>query len=292
MAGESVSLVEVPLGPAHPDDQDALRIVLMRLAAENGSFNVVTDSRTGGIVLGGPSERDLDAFIDNLKREFSRKIDLGSPQVAYREAITRPVAIVYTHKKLAGNVGEFAKVNLRFEPASRGAGHSFEVRTSNVPEQYVGSIEMGISAALTRGVRADCPVVDVRSTLLNGAYHEFDSSAFAFEAAAKAATSEALRKGCSVLLEPIMAVEVVTPEEFTGSVIGDLKSRRGEIQHVSIDRTVVNASVPLGNMFGYINQLRAFSAGRAVFTMRFERYEQVPWGDHDPPFRPAIGMRA
>ncbi len=206
--------------------------------------------------------------------------NIGAPQVAYRERISKPVTIDYTHKKQTGGSGQFARVKIVAEPNEAGAGYVFESKIvgGNVPKEYIPGVEKGLESVLGSGVLAGFPVVDLKVQLIDGAYHDVDSSALAFEIASRAALREALQKGGSVLLEPIMKVEVVTPEDYTGGVIGDLNSRRGQIQGQDMrgNAVVVNAMVPLANMFGYVNTLRSMSQGRATFTMQFDHYEQVP----------------
>jgi elongation factor G len=215
-----------------------------------------------------------------MKREFKVEANIGAPQVAYREKITRPVTVDYTHKKQTGGSGQFARVKIIAEPAEPGAGFSFEneIVGGVVPKEYIPGVEKGLESVLGSGVLAGFPVVDLKVELIDGAYHDVDSSALAFEIAARAALREALQKGGSVLLEPIMKVEVVTPEDYTGSVIGDLNSRRGQIQGQDMrgNANVITAMVPLANMFSYVNNLRSMSQGRATFTMQFDHYEQVP----------------
>jgi elongation factor G len=225
-------------------------------------------------------ELHLDIKIDILKRTYKVDANIGAPQVAYRERISKPVTIDYTHKKQTGGSGQFARVKIVAEPNEPGAGYLFESKIvgGNVPKEYIPGVEKGLESVLGSGVLAGFPVVDLKVQLVDGAYHEVDSSALAFEIASRAALREALQKGGSVLLEPIMKVEVVTPEDYTGGVIGDLNSRRGQIQGQDMrgNAVVVNAMVPLANMFGYVNTLRSMSQGRATFTMQFDHYEQVP----------------
>jgi elongation factor G len=225
-------------------------------------------------------ELHLDIKIDILKRTYKVDANIGAPQVAYREKITRPTTVDYTHKKQTGGSGQFARVKIVAEPNDPGAGYIFESKIvgGNVPKEYIPGVEKGLESVLGAGVLAGFPVVDLKVALVDGAYHEVDSSALAFEIASRAALREALQKGGSVLLEPIMKVEVVTPEDYTGGVIGDLNSRRGQIQGQDMrgNAVVVNAMVPLANMFGYVNTLRSMSQGRATFTMQFDHYEQVP----------------
>jgi len=221
---------------------------------------------------------------------------LGAPHVAFRERITQPAEVEYTHKKQSGGSGQFAIVKLHVEPNEPGKGYQFESKIAGgaVPKEYIPGVEKGIESVLSSGVVAGFPVVDVKVELIDVKYHDVDSSALAFEIAARAAFREALQKARSVLLEPIMKVEVVTPEDCIGSVIGDLNLRRGQIQGQDMrgNTTVISAMVPLMNMFGYVNNLRSMSRGRAAFTMQFDHYAPAPLPEDDPPFRPAIGMRA
>jgi elongation factor G len=220
----------------------------------------------------------------------------GAPQIAYRETITKQVTVDYTHKKQTGGTGQFAAVSFIVEPNEPGKGYEFESKIVGgaVPKEYIPGVEKGIESVLTSGVVAGFPVVDVKVQLVDGKYHDVDSSALAFEIASRAAFREALTKGKSVLLEPIMKVEVVTPEDYTGSVIGDLNSRRGQIQGQDMRGrdNVIGAMVPLANMDGFVKQLLSISQGRATFTMQFDHYAPVLSPEDDPPFRPAIGMRA
>ena len=225
-------------------------------------------------------ELHLDIKVDILKRTYKVDANIGAPQVAYRERLTKRVEIDYTHKKQTGGTGQFARVIIIFEPNEAGAGNVFESKIvgGSVPKEYIPGVEKGINSVMGSGILAGFPVVDVKATLIDGGFHDVDSSVLAFEIASRAAFREALQKGGSVLLEPIMKVEVVTPEEYTGSVIGDLNSRRGQIQGQDMrgNAVVVDAMVPLANMFGYVNQLRSFSQGRANYTMQFDHYDQVP----------------
>jgi elongation factor G len=222
----------------------------------------------------------LEIIIDRLRREYGVDANIGAPQVAYREKITKPVTIDYTHKKQTGGTGQFARVKFVVEPGEPGSGFAFESKIigGSVPKEYIPGVEKGLESVLGNGVLAGFPVVDLKVQLIDGAYHEVDSSALAFEIASRAGLREALQKGHSVLLEPIMKVECVTPEDYTGSVIGDLNSRRGQIQGQDMrgNANVITAMVPLANMFGYVNTLRSMSQGRATFTMQFDHYEQVP----------------
>jgi elongation factor G len=225
-------------------------------------------------------ELHLDIKVDILRRTYKVDANVGAPQVAYRETITKKAEIDYTHKKQTGGTGQFARVKLVVQPNEQGAGFSFDSKIvgGSVPKEYIPGVEKGLQSVVGAGVVAGFPVVDLKVELIDGAFHEVDSSALAFEIASRAALREALQKGGSVLLEPVMKVEVVTPEDYTGSVIGDLNSRRGQIQGQDMrgNAVVINAMVPLANMFGYVNTLRSMSQGRANYTMQFDHYEQVP----------------
>jgi elongation factor G len=273
-------VIEIAIEPKSKADQEKLGVALAKLAAEDPSFRVSTDQESGQTILKGMGELHLDIKVDILKRTYKVDASIGAPQVAYRERLTKKTEINYTHKKQTGGTGQFAKVVLVFEPAEAGAGSSFESKIigGSVPKEYIPGVEKGINSVMGSGVLAGFPVVDVKATLIDGAYHDVDSSALAFEIASRAAFREALQKGGSVLLEPIMKVEVVTPEEHTGFVMGDLLSRRGQVQgqDMRANAAVINAMVPLANMFGYVNTLRSGTQGRANFTMQFDHYEQVP----------------
>jgi elongation factor G len=240
-------------------------------------------------------ELHLDMKVDVLRHTYKVDVNIGALQVAFREKITKKAEVDYTHKKQTGDTGQFARVKFIVEPGEPGSGFVFESKVVGgaVPKEYIPGVEKGLNGVLGSGVVAGFPVVDVKVQLVDGAYHDVDSSALAFEIASRAAFRDALQKGKSVLLEPIMKVEVVTPENYTGSVIGDLNLRRGRIQGQDMrgNANVINAIVPLMNMFGYVNNLRAMSQGRATFTMQFDHYAAVYRPDDDPPFRPAIGMR-
>ena len=276
-------VIEIAIEPKSKADQEKLGVALQKLAAEDPSFRVSTDQESGQTILKGMGELHLDIKVDILRRTYKVDANIGAPQVAYREKLTRRVEQDYTHKKQTGGTGQFARVKIVFEPNEAGLGNSFESKIigGSVPKEYIPGVEKGINSVMGAGILAGFPVVDVKATLIDGAYHDVDSSVLAFEIASRAAFREALQKGGSVLLEPIMKVEVVTPEEYTGSCIGDLNSRRGQIQGQDVrgNANVINAMVPLANMFGYVNQLRSFSQGRATFTMQFDHYEQVPAGE-------------
>ncbi len=273
-------VIEIAIEPKSKADQEKLGVALAKLAAEDPSFRVSTDPESGQTILKGMGELHLDIKVDILKRSYKVGANIGAPQVAYREKITRPVTLDYVHKKQTGGSGQFAGVKIEVEPQDPGAGYAFENKVIGgaVPKEYIPGVEKGLSSVLTSGVLAGFPVVDLKVSLVDGKSHDVDSSALAFEIAARSALREALQKGGSVLLEPIMKVEVVTPEEYTGSVIGDLNSRRGQIQGQDMrgNANVVSAMVPLANMFGYVNVLRSMSQGRATFSMQFDHYEQVP----------------
>jgi elongation factor G len=273
-------VIEIAIEPKSKADQEKLGVALAKLATEDPSFRVSTDPESGQTILKGMGELHLDIKVDILKRTYKVDANIGAPQVAYREKITKPVTVDYTHKKQTGGSGQFARVKINAEPLPAAGGFVFESKVvgGTVPKEYIPGVEKGIESMLGSGILAGFPVVDLKVSLVDGAYHEVDSSALAFEIASRAALREALQKGHSVLLEPIMKVEVVTPEDYTGSVIGDLNSRRGQIhgQDMRGNANVVNAMVPLANMFGYVNTLRSMSQGRATFTMQFDHYEQVP----------------
>ena len=273
-------VIEIAIEPKSKADQEKLGVALAKLVAEDPSFRVTTDQESGQTILKGMGELHLDIKVDILKRSYKVDANIGAPQVAYREKITKPVTVDYTHKKQTGGAGQFARVKIVAEPLPPAGGFLFEneVVGGTVPKEYVPGVEKGLESVLGSGVLAGFPVVDLKVMLVDGAYHDVDSSALAFEICARAALREALQKGSPVLLEPIMKVEVVTPEEYTGSVIGDLNSRRGQIQGQDMrgNANVINAMVPLANMFGYVSNLRSMSQGRATFTMQFDHYEQVP----------------
>jgi len=273
-------VIEIAIEPKTKADQEKLGVALAKLVAEDPSFRVMTDQESGQTIIKGMGELHLDIKVDILKRTYKVEANIGAPQVAYREKITRVVTHDYTHKKQTGGHGQFARIKIQVEPSEPGVGFEFEndVVGGSVPKEFIPAVEKGLESVLGSGVLAGFPVVDVKVTLVDGAYHEVDSSAMAFEIAARQGLREALQKGGPVLLEPIMKVEVVTPEDYTGSVIGDLNSRRGHIhgQDMRGNANVVNAMVPLANMFGYVSNLRSMSQGRATFTMQFDHYEQVP----------------
>jgi elongation factor G len=273
-------VIEIAIEPKSKADQEKLGIALSKLAAEDPSFRVSTDSESGQTILKGMGELHLDIKVDILRRTYKVDANVGAPQVAYRETLTKKAEIDYTHKKQSGGSGQFARVKIIAFPNEVGKGYEFESKIvgGSVPKEYIPGVEKGLESVMNSGPLAGFPVVDVKVELVDGAYHDVDSSALAFEIAARAAFREALQKGGAVLLEPIMKVEVVTPEDYTGSVIGDLTGRRGQVQGQDMrgNAIVINAMVPLANMFGYVNTLRSMSQGRATFTMQFDHYEQVP----------------
>jgi elongation factor G len=273
-------VIEIAIEPKSKADQEKLGVALAKLVAEDPSFRVHTDPESGQTIIKGMGELHLDIKVDILKRTYKVDANIGAPQVAYREKISRPATVDYTHKKQTGGHGQYARIKIVAEPNTPGGGFVFEneIVGGSVPREFIPAVEKGLEGQLTSGVIAGFPVVDLKVSLIDGASHDVDSSAMAFEIAARAAMREALAKGASVLLEPIMKVEVVTPEDYTGSVIGDLNSRRGQIlgQDMRGNANVVNAMVPLANMFSYVNNLRSMSQGRATFTMQFDHYAEVP----------------
>ena len=255
-------------------------IALARLAAEDPSFRVETDIESGQTIMKGMGELHLDILVDRMRREFKVEANIGAPQVAYRETISREAEIDYTHKKQSGGTGQFARVKMVIMPTEPGEGYSFESKIvgGSVPKEYIPGVEKGIKSVMDSGPLAGFPVIDFKVALIDGAFHDVDSSVLAFEIAARAGMREGLRKAGAKLLEPIMTVEVVTPEEYTGGIIGDLTSRRGMVQGQDTrgNANVISAMVPLANMFGYINTLRSMSSGRANFSMSFDHYDAVP----------------
>jgi elongation factor G len=273
-------VIEVAVEPKTKADQEKMGIALQRLAAEDPSFKVSVDHESGQTVMKGMGELHLEILVDRMQREFKVDATVGAPQVAYRETITRPATIDYTHKKQSGGAGQFARVELDFEPLEKGGGVVFDSKIvgGRVPKEYIPGVEKGIRLSTETGFLAGFPVIDFKCTLKDGAFHDVDSSVMAFEIAARAAFREAMTKANAVLLEPMMKVEVVTPEDYMGDIIGDLNSRRGQVSGMEQRGVnhVVNSMVPLANMFGYVNNLRSMSQGRASYTMTFDHYEQVP----------------
>jgi elongation factor G len=278
-------VIEIAIEPKSKADQEKLGVALAKLVAEDPSFRVSTDQESGQTIIKGMGELHLDIKVDILKRTYKVDANIGAPQVAYREKITRVAQIDYTHKKQTGGHGQYAKIKIVAEPGAPGSGFVFEneVVGGSVPKEFIPAVEKGLEGQLSSGILASFPVVDLKVSLVDGDSHDVDSSSMAFEIAARAAMREALQRGGSVLLEPVMKVEVVTPEDYTGSVIGDLNSRRGQIQGQDMrgNANVISAMVPLANMFSYVNNLRSMSQGRATFTMQFDHYAEVPKGVAD-----------
>jgi elongation factor G len=273
-------VIEVAVEPKTKGDQEKLGVALNRLAQEDPSFRVSVDHESGQTIIKGMGELHLDIIVDRMKREFKVEANVGAPQVAYRETISKTNEIDYTHKKQTGGSGQFARVKLVVEPNEQGAGYEFvnKVVGGNVPKEFIPGVEKGVKSVIDAGILAGFPILDVKCTLVDGASHDVDSSVMAFEIASRAAFREAALKAAPKLLEPMMKVEVVTPEDYVGGIIGDLTSRRGQVrgQEARGNATVINAMVPLANMFGYVNTLRSMSQGRAQFTMQFDHYAQVP----------------
>jgi elongation factor G len=272
-------VIELAVEPKTKADQEKMGIALSRLASEDPSLRLSTNEETGQTILKGMGELHLEIIVDRMKREFKVEANVGAPQVAYRETITQAQKIDYTHKKQSGGSGQFARIILNFEPLKPGEGFQFESKIvgGSVPKEYIPGVEKGLESSMSNGVVAGFPMIDFKATLIDGAYHDVDSSVLAFEIAARAAFREGLPKCSPVLLEPVMKVEVVTPEEYMGDVIGDLSSRRGQVTGMDSrgNARVVDAMVPLASMFGYVNTLRSMSQGRAQYSMQFDHYEQV-----------------
>jgi len=273
-------VIEIAIEPKTKGDQEKMSLALQRLSAEDPSFRVETDIESGQTIMKGMGELHLDILVDRMRREFKVEANIGAPQVAYRETIGHAVEHTYTHKKQSGGSGQFGEVKLSIMPTVPGEGFSFDSKVVGgaVPKEYIPGVEKGIRSVMDNGPLAGFPVIDFKVELLDGKYHDVDSSIMAFEIAARMCMREGLKKAGAKLLEPIMKVEVITPEEHTGGIIGDLTSRRGQVQGqdtrgVSI---AIEAMVPLANMFGYINTLRSMSSGRANFSMQFDHYEPVP----------------
>ncbi|MEM8839825.1 MAG: elongation factor G [Pseudomonadota bacterium] len=273
-------VIEIAIEPKTKGDQEKMGLALNRLAAEDPSFRVKTDEESGQTIMAGMGELHLDILVDRLKREFKVEANIGAPQVAYRETITRTYEADYTHKKQSGGSGQFARVKIVFEQNPDGEDFAFESQIVGgaVPKEYIPGVEKGLGSVMSAGPVAGFPMLGVKATLVDGAYHDVDSSVLAFEIASRACFRENKDQLGAVLLEPIMKVEVVSPEEYTGSIIGDLTGRRGQVQGQDVrgNANVIDAMVPLANMFGYINTLRSMSQGRAQYTMQFDHYEQVP----------------
>ena len=273
-------VIEVAVEPRTKSDQEKMGVALARLAQEDPSFRVTSDPESGQTVIKGMGELHLEIIVDRMKREFKVDANVGAPQVAYRETITRPAVIDYTHKKQTGGSGQFARVKIEFEPLEPGEGFVFDNSISGgaVPREFIPGVQKGLKSACETGILAGFPLIDFKATLVDGASHDVDSSVLAFEVAARAAFREGIPKAGPVLMEPVMKVEVVTPEEYMGDIIGDLNSRRGNVTGMDArgNAQVIDAMVPLANMFGYVNNLRSMSQGRAQYTMHFDHYEKVP----------------
>ncbi|NQU61936.1 MAG: elongation factor G [Rhodospirillales bacterium] len=273
-------VIEIAVEPKTKSDQEKMGTALHRLAAEDPSFRVSTDVESGQTIIKGMGELHLEIIVDRMLREFKVDANIGQPQVAYRETISKEAEVDYTHKKQTGGAGQFARVKIRVEPLPAGSGFEFENKVvgGNVPKEYIPGVKKGIEAAMSAGIMTGFPVTDLKATLFDGAYHDVDSSVMAFEIASRAAFREVAKKAKPQLLEPMMKVEVVTPDEHLGDIIGDLNSRRGNVSGMEQrgNARVVNAMVPLSTMFGYVNTLRSMSQGRAQFTMHFDHYAVVP----------------
>lgn len=273
-------VIEVAIEPKTKGDQEKMSMAIARLVAEDPSLRVATDEESGQTILKGMGELHLEIIVDRMRREFKVEANVGAPQVAYRETISKTFVMDYTHKKQSGGAGQYARIIVEFSPQEPGAGYLFENKVvgGSVPREYVPGVEKGLASAIDNGVLAGFPTIDFKATLKDGAYHDVDSSVMAFEIAARAAFREGIPQASPVLLEPMMKVEVITPDDYMGDIIGDLSSRRGNVQ--SMDQRgnarVVTAMVPLANMFGYVNTLRSMSQGRAQYTMQFDHYERVP----------------
>jgi elongation factor G len=290
-------LVEIAVEAKHRDDRDKLRDALAQMAIADASLRVTTDVESGQTIIAGVSEEHTTGVGDRIKSEFRIETLIGAPQVAYRETITRPADIDYTHKKQTGGSGQFARVKMHFEPLPPGSGFSFESKVvgGTVPKEYIPGVEKGVKGSLDNGVLAGFPVIDFKVELMDGAYHEVDSSALAFEIAARAAMREGLAKASPTLLEPIMRLEVIAPLANAKEVLGDIRTRRGTIvgQNQRGNTLAIESIVALANLFGYAKSLATLTAGRGAFTMAFAHYAPVPPpSPNDRPFPPAMGMRA
>jgi elongation factor G len=273
-------VIEVAVEPKTKADQEKMGVALNRLAREDPSFRVSSDNESGQTIIKGMGELHLEILVDRMKREFKVEANVGAPQVAYREYLAKPVELTYTHKKQSGGSGQFGEVRVKVVPGERGSGFQFvdEIKGGNIPREYIPSVEKGMRETAETGSLIGFPIIDFAVHLIDGKYHDVDSSALAFEICARGAMREAAQKAGIKLLEPIMKVEVVTPEDYLGDVIGDINSRRGQIQGTDTrgNAQAVEAMVPLANMFGYVNELRSFTQGRAQYTMQFSHYDEVP----------------
>ena len=273
-------VIELSVEPKTKADQEKMGVALNRLAREDPSFRVSSDAESGQTIIKGMGELHLEILVDRMKREFKVEANVGAPQVAYREYLKKPVDIDYTHKKQSGGTGQFGRVKVKLTPGERGSGITFkdEIKGGNIPKEYLPAIEKGFRETAATGSLVGFPIIDFEIVLYDGAYHDVDSSALAFEICARGAMREAAQKSGITLLEPVMKVEVVTPEDYLGDVIGDMNSRRGQIQGTDTrgNAQTVEAMVPLANMFGYVNALRSFTQGRAQYSMQFSHYDEVP----------------
>ncbi len=273
-------VIEVAVEPKTKADVEKMGLALQKMATEDPSFKVATDQETGQTIIKGMGELHLDIIVDRMKREFKVDANIGAPQVAYRETISKPYTVEYTHKKQTGGSGQFAKIKVLLEPLATGTGFEFESQIvgGNVPKEYIPGVEKGFNIAKETGVLAGYPCTDFKATLIDGSYHDVDSSVLAFEIAARAAFREGIPNAAPKIMEPVMKVEIVTPEDYMGDIIGDINSRRGQVGNMDSqgNARVITAMVPLANMFGYVNTLRSMSQGRAQYTMVFDHYSDVP----------------
>jgi elongation factor G len=278
-------VIEIAVEPKTKADQEKMGEALGRLAREDPSFRVTTDEESGQTIIKGMGELHLDIIVDRMKREFKVEANIGAPQVAYRETIQNSVEFDYTHKKQSGGAGQFARVKLFIEPLQPGKGREIEskIKGGSIPKEFIPGVEKGIETISDSGILAGFPIIDYKVTILDGLHHDVDSSVLAFELASRQCFKEACTRATLKLLEPVMRVEVVTPEDYMGDVIGDLNSRRGQVntQEMRGNATVITAMVPLANMFGYINSLRSMSQGRAQYSMFFDHYSKVPQNVQD-----------
>ena len=278
-------VIEIAVEPKTKGDQEKMGEALGRLAKEDPSFRVSSDEESGQTIIKGMGELHLDIIVDRMKREFKVEANIGAPQVAYRETILKPVSSVYIHKKQSGGAGQFAKVELNVEPLEPGKGREVEnkIKGGAIPKEFIPGVEKGIESVADNGILAGFPLIDYKVTIVDGLHHDVDSSVLAFEIASRYCFKEACTKATLKLLEPMMRVEVITPEDYMGDVIGDLNSRRGQVSTTETrgNATVISAMVPLANMFGYINNLRSMSQGRAQYSMFFDHYAKVPQNVQD-----------
>ena len=278
-------VIEIAVEPKTKADQEKMGEALARLAKEDPSFRVASDEESGQTIIKGMGELHLDIIVDRMKREFKVEANIGAPQVAYRETILNASEVTYIHKKQSGGSGQFAKVTLSVEPLDPGKGREVEnkIKGASIPKEFIPGVEKGVESVAESGILAGFPIIDYKVTILDGLHHDVDSSVLAFEIASRYCFKEACQKATLKLLEPIMKVEVVTPEDFMGDVIGDLNSRRGQVASTEPrgNATAIAATVPLANMFGYINNLRSSTQGRAQYTMQFSHYDKVPQNVQD-----------